>query len=313
MYKWIQYLEALVKRGGPQPGDYSDLDAWISRFYVALDTGELPIDAIDRVRRTVADILSPRTMHGFACTKPHGYAGDFEIIERHYLTHIAPEPHLATWDRYWHAGAAACAVRNRKTYFHDLLRHHAGAAQGRRVSVLNIASGPARDVFEFLSSGAHDFHFECIDQDPKAIAHASELCRGFSGQVTFLQSDVLRFRPRQSYDLIWAAGLFDYFSDRVFKLVLRRLLPGLAPGGELVVGNFSTANPNIQWLRFCDWLLYHRTHEELSALAVEAGAHRGHIRIGQEPGGVNLFLHIKRPSDSPECSISGGEKYFGVS
>lgn len=288
----MQYLQALIQRGGPQPDDYANLDQWISKFYIALDAGELPTDALDHVRRIIGDILSPRTMHGFAYTKPHGYAGDFEIIERHYLTHIAPEPHLAAWDHYWHAGAAARAVRNRKDYFHDLLRQHVEAAGGRRVSVLNVASGPARDVFEFLSSGTHDVHFECLDQDPKAIAHASNLCCGFSEQVTFVQADVLRFRPRQSYDLIWAAGLFDYFSDRVFKLALRRLLPGVAPDGQLVIGNFSVANPNIHWLRFCDWLLHHRNHDQLITLAAEAGAHPERIRIGHEPAGVNLFLHI---------------------
>ena len=292
MHDYIHYIQTLIERGGPQPEDYPALDAWISQLYIALDSGALPSDTIGHVRSAFASVLSPSTMHGFAYTKPYGYAGDFEIIDRHYLTDIASEPHLATWDRYWHAGAAACAVRNRKTYFHDLLRHHAEAAGGRRLNVLNVASGPARDVFEFLSGGTHDVHFECIEHDPRAIAHATNLCCGFSEQVTFVQADVLRFRPRRSYDLIWAAGLFDYFSDRVFALALRRLLPGVAPRGELVIGNFSIANPNIYWLRFCDWLLYHRSDEQLIALAAGAGAHPERIHVRQEPAGVNLFLHI---------------------
>lgn len=296
MDHYIQYIQRLIERGGPQPADYAELDTWVSQLNAALDAGELSRDSLNRIHRVFGEILTPRTMHGHAYTKPHGYAGDFEIIDRHYLTHIASQPHLAPWDRYWHAGAAARAVRNRKDYFHLLLRQQAEAAAGRPVRVLNVASGPGRDVFEFVSGSKHNVHFECIDRDPKAIAYASKLCCGFSEQVTFVNADVLRFRPRRSYDLIWAAGLFDYFSDRVFRLALKRLLPGIAAGGQLVIGNFSVANPNVQWLRFCDWLLHHRTGDQLTSLAIAAGVRPEQIHVGQEATGVNLFLHVTLPA-----------------
>lgn len=289
----IHYIQSLIESGGPEPQDYDKLDEWISTLYVALDAGTLPPNVMDRVRGAFSLILSPATMHGFAYTKPHGYAGDFEIIDRHYLTTIAADPQLATWDRYWHAGDAARAVRNRKEYFHNLLRCHSEFAGGRRISVLNIASGPARDVYDFLVSGTHDIHFDCIDNDPKAIAHATDLCANFSNHVSFTQKDVLRFRPKRQYDLVWSAGLFDYFSDRVFKLALERLLPAVATGGELVIGNFSTENPNIHWLRFCDWILNHRSNEHLIDLATAAGAQPEQVSVRQEPAGVNLFLHIR--------------------
>jgi extracellular factor (EF) 3-hydroxypalmitic acid methyl ester biosynthesis protein len=293
MDHYIRYIQRLIERGGPELEDYPDLDIWVSQLHAAIDAGELSKEALGHVHRVFGEILTPRTMHGHAYTKPHGYAGDFEIIDRHYLSHVASQPHLAAWDRYWHASAAARAVRNRKDYFHDLVRQKAESAGGRTVRVLNVASGPGRDVFEFLSGKHPDVHFECIDRDPKAIAYASSLCSAFSDQVTFVNTDVLRFRPRKSYDLIWAAGLFDYFSDRVFKIALRRLLPGVAAGGQLVIGNFSIANPNVQWLRFCDWLLHHRSREQLTALAIAAGVNPEQICIGQEPTGVNLFLHIR--------------------
>lgn len=288
------YLSALVARGGPTPEEYSALDRWISSLFLALDRGEISQDVIESVRREMSPVLAAPTMHGFACSKPHGYAGDFEIIDRHYLTYIVPDPHFEKWDRYWHSCPAARAVRNRKDYFHHLLRRHFRSAPGLRLRVLNLASGPCRDVLEFLSSSPCDVHFDCVEQDAKAITHAANLCADFSGRLTFHCANALRFRPSQSYDLIWAAGLFDYFSDRVFKRVLHRLLPFIAPHGEVVIGNYGITKPhsNLSWLRFCDWNLHHRSAEDLTALARESGVSDARIHLGREAEGVTLFLHI---------------------
>lgn len=294
------YVAGMIARGGPRPEEYAALDTWVTDLYHALDRGELSEDAITEVRRTMAPVLTAPTMHGSAYCKPHGYAGDFEIIDRHYLTYITPDPHFANWDRYWHSRKAARAVRNRKDYFHDLLRRHVEAADGRRVDVLNLASGPGRDVFEFLSSAPGEVHFECIDQDIDAISHASSLCGAFTNQVTFHQANVLRFRPSATYNLVWAGGLFDYLSDRAFKHLLRRLLPVVAPGGELVIGNFdiSRAHSDFHWLRFCEWILHHRNAEQLTSLAISAGASRPQVGIGQEMTGLTLFLHISSARDA---------------
>jgi trans-aconitate methyltransferase len=135
-------------------------------------------------------------------------------------------------------------------------------------------------------------HFDCIDHDQKAIDFASNLCRAFADRVRFIRSNVVRLHRGKQYDLIWAAGLFDYFNDASFKRVLRRLLGSIEPDGELVIGNFSPNNPNIAWLRFVDWHLHHRSEDQLRALAIESGVRTDRIRIGQEPEGVNLFLHI---------------------
>ena len=62
--------------------------------------------------------------------------------------------------------------------------------------------------------------------------------------MSFVQRNALRFRPQRTYDLVWSAGLFDYFEDALFVTTLSRLLKATAADGELVVGNFSTQNPS---------------------------------------------------------------------
>lgn len=291
----IGFLEALVKRGGPKPDEYAKIDAWIATLYNGHKNKEQHAESLNFVRHMLKPVLIPETMHGWAYLKPHGYAGDFEIIDRHYLNYIVNDPALAAWDHYWQQGAAAKAVRNRKSYFHTLLEDHVCAANGKNIHVLNIASGPGRDVQEFLEKYSRHICFECLDQDSKAIEHASKLCNGHAGRTRFIKANVLKFKPDRQYDVIWSAGLFDYFSDRTFKLLLRRLIPAIAPGGQLVIGNFSKMNPNQHWLHFCEWHLHHRSSEQLIALAIEAGARHENVFIGKEPEGVNLFLHINDP------------------
>jgi extracellular factor (EF) 3-hydroxypalmitic acid methyl ester biosynthesis protein len=121
-------------------------------------------------------------------------------------------------------------------------------------------------------------------------------------RVNFIKANALKYQPVKCYDVIWSAGLFDYFSDRTFKLLLRRLIPNIAPGGQLVIGNFSDSNPNHHWLHFCEWHLHHRSSEQLVRLALEAGAQHENVSIGKEPEGVNLFLHINQPTTATSAT-----------
>jgi hypothetical protein len=110
----------------------------------------------------------------------------------------------------------------------------------------------------------------------------------------FRRENVLRLRLDRHFDLIWSAGLFDYLADQVFVMVLRRFVPFIRPGGELVIGNFSKNNPSRYWMEAVgDWKLHHRTESELRALAHAAGVDDQRLSIGAEPEGVNLFLHIR--------------------
>lgn len=288
----IEYVRDLVYRGGPEPDQYAEVDKWIRCFYAATDAESLNGETLSSIRQAMASVLSPATMHGWAYCKPYGYAGDFEIIDRHYLNYLCFEPHLARWDKYWQSSSSANAVRNRKSYFHATLRRRLRFQNPASLAVLNVACGSARDIFEFLSRTDADIHFNCIDHDPRAIRFASNLCRPFAERVTFSRANVVRLHDAKQYDVIWAAGLFDYFSDSLFKRVLRRLLSFLIPGGELIVGNFSPGNPNISWLRFCEWNLQHRTAEQLRELAIDAGIQADYLKVGNESEEINLFLHV---------------------
>jgi extracellular factor (EF) 3-hydroxypalmitic acid methyl ester biosynthesis protein len=276
-----ELVRGLVARGGPTPSDDAGLEALLRDAFGGLH----------HLRRAFGEALSMQTLQGFALHKPHGYAGDYEIIDHIYRGHTTADPHLSNWDRFFQDCGAARAVRNRKAYFHALLRSALASAAGT-LRVLNVASGPGRDVWEFFSGGPADVIFDCVERDPDAIAYAHGLCSAYAGRIRFNEASVLTFRAEPGYGLVWSAGLFDYFDDRIFRRVLTRLLPAVAPGGELVIGNFSVANPSAPYMHLLDWDLRYRSADDLRALARQCGVPNGRIRIGHEPLGINLFLHI---------------------
>lgn len=236
--------------------------------------------------------MTPLTLQGFAVNKPHGYAGDFEIIDRIYRCHVSDDPALANWDHFFHRQAAPQAVRNRKTYFHRLLDHHDATGSPH---ILKIGVGPGRSMFEWLSEHpSSKATFDCVEIDPNAVRYATELNRPFLDRIQFFRKNCLKFQATKQYQLIWAAGIFDYFDDATFLQMSQRLLTAVASGGELVIGNFANTNPCRPYMEFGGaWFLHHRSADQLVALATQCGVARERIAIGCETLGVNLFLHIK--------------------
>jgi SAM-dependent methyltransferase len=284
-----------LSRGGPNPNEYSALDQWFDGIYRHSTSPEQRRLLSDHLRKAFGRAMSEETLQGFVYVKPHGYAGDFEIIDRIYSRHISSDPGLRRWDLYFQQHSAALAVRNRKRYFLELTQSHVERSSRPALRVLICGSGPGRDVFEFFSRWPETrVTFDCIDIDSKAISFATDLNSEWANRVSFKKCNVLRFSPdANSYDLIWAAGLFDYFDDRLFKRVMIDLYSGLAERGELVIGNFSTENPSRAYMEFGEWFLHHRSPGHLEVLACSTGLPPTRVCVRHEPQRVNLFLHVQ--------------------
>lgn len=288
----LEYLCHLVEKGGPSVDDYYDLDALIADIAEHARSGRLTKQDLHHLRESLGEAFSTDTLQGFAYRKPHGYAGDFELLERIYTYYVSKKPHLSNWDRYAQEQASAHAVRNRIEYFSGVMDK--ALSRSPVVSVLNLASGPGRDMLGFFDAHPDtQVHIECVDQEPQALAYARTLCEPHLDKIQFHNKNVLRFRPKQRFDVVWAAGLFDYFEDKVFIHLLGRLREIINSPGEIVVGNFSTIDPSKHYLDLFEWHLHRRSPQLLASLAREAGYHSRQIRIGKEPSGVNLFLHIR--------------------
>ncbi len=184
-----------------------------------------------------------------------------------------------------------------------------GFAFAKPYEVLILGSGPATDVYEYLSDHPDSgLHFDLIDLDQRAIDYAKEKNAKFLDRLNFIRMNVLRFKTHKFYDLVWSAGLFDYFKEKHFIYLLRKYNEFVAEGGEMIIGNFSDENPSTGGMHaILEWYLNQRSPEELVYYAVEAGAKRENVYVDKEPLGVNLFLRVKKPANpfkNPESFIS---------
>jgi extracellular factor (EF) 3-hydroxypalmitic acid methyl ester biosynthesis protein len=290
-----QFLKALVANGGPTADLYPDT----MRSFEILASVGLPAEYIQGL---LEPALTLDTIQGFGLRKPRGYAGDFEMIDRIYTKWISPDESKARWDEFFRAQHAPAAVRNRIKYFRDQVCRIENKCSPDSINVLNVGSGPGRDVLECLKANTRA-KFDCIDIDENALAYARNLCREYSDRIRFYRQNVLRLSGHNKYQLIWSAGLFDYFSDRLFCFVLRRLASFLDAPGEIIIGNFGIRNPSRIWMETVgNWRLEHRSAEQLCKLAVQAHLPPAAINVYSEPEGVNLFLHIYFPEPITSAS-----------
>jgi SAM-dependent methyltransferase len=283
---------ALARRGGPAEDEYPLFDAWLMDTAERVRAGILSASEVHRFWLSLGEPYLSESMAGRSLSKPFGYPGDFALIDDVYRGTISENPELVLWDRYLQAQPAPRAVRNRIAYFASRVDEAARRRADARVLVLGC--GPGRDVWSYFRSRPDTaVRFLALDRDPRALDYARALCDEQASAIQFAAVDVLRYRTTRAFDLIWAAGLFDYFSDRLFARVLRRYAAFLRPGGELIIGNFSTANPSRAYMELCaDWALRHRSSSTLADIARAAGF--SSFRVGAETEGINLFLHVER-------------------
>jgi len=292
------FLGDFLAKGGPLPPEYATLNRAIRHLGDAMRSGQVTAEQVQTHMQIVTRRHLRGTMQAEAMEQQFGYSGDFQIIDHIYTRHTNPDPHLRCWDLYFHAQAAPVAVRNRKAYFQELMQRQLAERRGGvTLEVLNVASGPARDVREFFQNHPQaPVVMDCVEMDARAIAHAKALCAPWLDRLTFHQGNVLRHVPtRGGYDLAWSAGLFDYLSDRLFVHLLKAMIAVTKPGGEVVVGNFSDYNPSRDYMELMGhWQLRHRSRETLTVLAAQAGVSPDQMELLWEPEGVNYFLHIRR-------------------
>ena len=288
----LPFIRNIMEQGGPEPVQYEKLNRAFDALHSDLQSGLMNREDLLLLQEGFSEECLQQTIHGHALSRPYGYAGDFMIIDKLYRRHVTPDARFATWDRNWHSLSAAQAVRNRKDYFIRCLGNR--VREKGNTSLLNVASGPARDLSElYRAIDPTLLSTTCVEADAAAIDYARGLNKEHAAQVQFVQQNIFRFRSEAQYDIVWSAGLFDYFEDDVFIRLLRRFMGWTKAGGEVIVGNFNVENPTRTCMELVgDWYLHHRTAEDLRYFALRAGAAPGQIRVDQEEEGINLFLHI---------------------
>ena len=175
----------------------------------------------------------PFTDHCFR--KPRGYAGDAELLDYLYGITEAAEgttPLGLSIFQHMMAQEGARSVRSRGRILAKVIDETAERRRSPRI--LSIACGHLREGVhsEALMSG-YVKEFVALDQDVDSLAHVERAYAGTGvrtvrGSVKGLLGGKIRF---EGFDLVYAAGLYDYLSERVATRFTRTMYDMLAPAG----------------------------------------------------------------------------------
>jgi hypothetical protein len=243
--------------------------------------------------------------------KPFGYPGDYEVMNHIYERRFEGATLFAkAVGLVFLSTRTAHAVRCRKDLIkrqiQALLQQHAGSKEP--VRVLSIAAGPAHELFELFSSMDElpvPLEVVLFEQDKNALAHAWRRLRPNAEsrfphriRLTYLHDSVKRllrdatlFQGFGRFDLVYSAGLLDYFQRSTGVVLSRRLAAAVKPGGRLLMANM--VDHATRWLMewHLDWNLIYRTREELLEIGHRA-VPQAQIRILEEETGINPFFEL---------------------
>lgn len=211
----------------------------------------------------------PYTWRAFA--KPRGYAGDAVMLD--YVYSGQPPAETSPLGQVVFAGTTRTSNglsvvdrRDRLAAWIDEEARRQPAAH-----VMSIACGHLREA-ELSTACAEGTvaRFYAFDQDAESLAEVSRVRHRAEVQTIHAPlTQLLRGSvPVEPVDFIYAAGLFDYLSDRLATRTLQRMFDLLRPGGRLIVANFTPRSGGRSYMEaFMDWWLIYRGPAELDQLA----------------------------------------------
>ncbi len=219
-------------------------------------------------------LADPITHHSFE--KPRGYSGDAGLLDLIYghqsaqqSVDLASPQGRDVYDQTWPAPAAA-AVRERRELLTQEVDRVAQRLPGE-AEILTIAAGHLREAN--ASRGLQERQIRrwiALDQDPMSVG---TMTRDWAGTVVDVIDGSVRGLLRGDYklgqfDLIYAAGLYDYLPRAVAIKLTRRCMAMLKPGGSFLYANFAQGISDAGYMEvYMDWQLLLRDDADMWDIA----------------------------------------------
>jgi extracellular factor (EF) 3-hydroxypalmitic acid methyl ester biosynthesis protein len=165
--------------------------------------------------------------------------------------------------------------------------------------VTSLACGPARELFD-LFQRQPDVAVEatCVDIDAEALEAVAQSAEAMQVTQTihYIRGNLLRMAnsnrtplPSKQW-LMYSLGLMDYLQSSSVVSILNWIYEWLLPGGEVIIGNFGTANPNRAFMDYVgEWVLIHRDPDELRELFRQSKFANSRVEVDQDATGIQLF------------------------
>lgn len=195
----------------------------------------------------VADYFLEDPFTRWSFEKPRGYSGDAQLLDFIYGHDSVADPLAAAsplgtalYD-YTREASSSVAVRERR----DILTRYVddiAQEKGSETEILTIAAGHLREANRSQALASKGIkRWVALDQDPLSIG---SIARDFAGTcveaVDGSVKDLLaRSHDLGQFDFVYAAGLYDYLTDKVAIKLTKRCLDMLKPGGTFLFANFA--------------------------------------------------------------------------
>ncbi|MGE9290734.1 MAG: class I SAM-dependent methyltransferase [Puniceicoccales bacterium] len=246
-------------------------------------------------------------------SKPLGYAGDYEMVNM--MLQESPTRGNNTYAQIFQdiqTNVAACkAHRNRIDFLQSNLSREAERVQSemRACNILNVGCGPAVEVQRFIREDeeSEECVFTLMDFNEETLAYTQGRVKaaiqdsGRQPVMKFVQrsiDELLKDVHDQkeeivpTYDIVYCAGLFDYFPDNVCRNLVSLYYRWVKPGGLLMATNVTPHNPDRCTMEhLLEWYLIYRDEETMASLAPSGTS----PQIETDETGVNVFLSIRKP------------------
>lgn len=205
-------------------------------------------------------------------TKPRGYSGDAHLLDFIYrhpsadndladASDLGKQLYASTSD-----SASSQAVRERREILAAKVDEVA-EANGPGTEVFTIAAGHLREAE--LSKALKNKKLKrwvALDQDPESIATIREKWDGtavepLDGSVRAILGST---NSIGTFDLVYAAGLYDYLAQNVATKLTQRCLSLLKPGGVFLFANFAQGIADDGFMEtFMNWPLLLRSEKQM--------------------------------------------------
>lgn len=223
-----------------------------------------------------AKILQQCPFTKWSFDKPRGYSGDATLIDFIYM-HPAISEELAKTTalgrdifEYTINAPGPVAVRERRNILADFVDDTATRV-GPDTEILAIAAGHLREAEMSKALLEHRLkRWAALDQDPISIGTIAtqyrETCvEPIDGSVRGL---LAKRQQIGQFDLIYAAGLYDYLSEKVAIRLSQVCIEMLKPGGTFLFANFSDEMADDGYMEsYMNWELLQRSEADMWRIA----------------------------------------------
>ncbi len=220
--------------------------------------------------------------------KPRGYNGDGDLLQKMYDCYKLPDanPYVKTrWDHFICARPEMLAVQHRQIMF---MEHLALFIKDGARSFVDLGCGTGlyttyayHQLMQVSVMGEVVGPVIGVDND----IHLTE------GGPLWMKMNVLKELPAYQCDIAYSGGLFDYFTDKTFEVMLDRLQ--VFKPKFIMIGNLCQSAQTKAIMECLGWRIFDRTRWDLLDLAIPHFPPSCDLRVETDITGHQHFIVVK--------------------